>query len=93
MDGVLGKSVKNYRNYVVVLGVLACIAVVLGAIGVYGVLSYFVNQRTRELGIRFALGAQRRDVFMLVGKLGLTLAGTGLAVGIGLAHGLNRVMK
>jgi len=68
-------------------------ALILAAIGVYGVLSYFVNQRTRELGIRYALGAQRRDVFMLVGKLGLSLAGTGLAVGIALALGLNRFMK
>jgi putative ABC transport system permease protein len=88
MNEVLGESMKNYKNYVVVLGFLAAIAVVLAAIGVYGVLSYFVNQRTRELGIRFALGAQRGDVLMLVAKLGLTLAGIGLAVGIALALGL-----
>jgi predicted permease len=88
MEGVLGKFMKNYKNYVVVLGFLAGIAVVLAAIGVYGVLSYFVNQRTRELGIRFALGAQRGDVLMLVAKLGLTLAGIGLAIGIVLALGL-----
>ena len=88
MNEVLGESMKNYKNYVVVLGFLAAIAVVLAAIGVYGVLSYFVNQRTRELGIRFALGAQRGDVLLLVSKLGLTLAGTGLAIGIALALGL-----
>jgi predicted permease len=88
MNEVLGESMKNYKNYVVVLWFLAGIAVVLAAIGVYGVLSYFVNQRTRELGIRFALGAQRGDVLLLVSKLGLTLAGTGLTIGIALALGL-----
>ena len=92
MNEVLWKSTRNFNNYVLVLGFLAGIAVVLAAIGVYGVLSYFVNQRTRELGIRFALGAQRRDVLVLVAKLGLTLAGTGLAIGVALALGLNRFM-
>jgi len=92
MNEVMGDSMKNYKNYVVVLAFLAGIAVILAAIGIYGVLSYFVNQRTRELGIRFALGAQRGDVLVLVAKLGLTLAGTGLAIGIALALGLNRFL-
>jgi predicted permease len=92
LQDVLGKFMKKYKNYVVVLGFLAAIAVVLAAIGVYGVLSYFVNQRTRELGIRFALGAQRMDVLVLVAKLGLTLAGTGLVIGVALALGLNRFL-
>jgi putative ABC transport system permease protein len=92
MDDVLAKFASGYKNYVVVLGSLAGIAVVLAAIGVYGVLSYFVNQRTRELGIRLALGAQRGDVLMLVAKLGLTMAGIGLAIGVALTLGLNRFM-
>jgi putative ABC transport system permease protein len=92
MNDVLWKSTRHFNNYVLVLGFFAGIAVVLAAIGVYGVLSYFVTQRTRELGIRFALGAQRRDALVLVAKLGLTLAGTGLAIGVALALGLNRFM-
>jgi putative ABC transport system permease protein len=93
MEDLLGKYMSGDKTYALVLAVFAGIAVSLAAIGVYGVLSYFVNQRTRELGIRFALGAQRRDVFILVGKLGLILAGSGLVVGIAIALGLNRFMK
>jgi predicted permease len=93
MDDVVAKFMRGYQIDVIVLAVLAGIAVVLAAIGVYGVLSYFVNQRTREMGIRFALGAQRGDVFLLVAKLGFTLAGAGLAIGVALALGLNRFMK
>jgi putative ABC transport system permease protein len=59
-------------------------------IGVYGVLSYFVNQRTSEMGIRLALGAQRGDVLRMVAKLGLKLSITGVVIGIALALGFNR---
>ena len=90
MEDMLGEYMSREKTYVLMLGVFASIAVILAAIGVYGVLSNFVNERTREMGIRFALGAQRRDVFVLVAKLGLTLAGAGLAIGVGLALGLNR---
>ena len=93
MEDVLKDSISDYRAYVVVLGVFAGIAVILAVIGVYGVLSYFVNRRVREMGIRYALGAQRGDVLMLIGKLGVGLAGAGLAAGIGLALALNRYMS
>lgn len=92
MDDVVGKFMSPSELYVVMLGVFAGIALMLAAIGVYGVLSYFVNQRIREMGIRFALGAQRGDVLALVVQLGLTLAGTGIAVGVALALGLSQFM-
>jgi putative ABC transport system permease protein len=60
--------------------------------GIYGVMSYFVNERTREIGIRIALGAQRTDVLSLVTKLGLKLALLGVVIGIILAIGLARVI-
>ena len=93
MDDVLGKFMSPSEVYVIMLSVFAGIALVLAAIGVYGVLSYFVNRRVREMGIRYALGAQRGDVLMQVGKLGVGLAGMGLAVGFGLALALNRYMS
>jgi putative ABC transport system permease protein len=90
MDGVLRKYRSSYQYYVIVLAVFAGMAVLLAMIGVYGVLSYFVNQRTREMGIRLALGAQRGDVLQLVARLGLKLSMTGVVIGIALALGLNR---
>ncbi len=74
------------------LAVLAGIGVVLAAIGVFGFRSHFVNQRAREIRIPFALGVQLGDVLVLVVKLGLTLAGAGLAIGVALTLGLNRFM-
>lgn len=93
MDNIVGTFMSPYTSYVTVIGVFAGMATILAAIGVFGVLSYFVNQRRREMAIRFALGAQRGDVFRLVTKLGLKLSGTGLAIGVALALGLNRFMK
>ena len=93
MDEVLRKFMSSFQYQVIVLGILAGIAVLLAMIGVYGVLSYFVNQRTREMGIRIALGAQRRDVLWMVAKLGLKLSMTGVAIGIALALGLKGFME
>jgi predicted permease len=92
MDGVLRKARSSYQYYVIVLGIFAGMAVLLAMIGVYGVLSYFVNQRTREIGIRLALGAQRSDVLWMVAKPGLKLSLIGAMIGIALALGLNRVI-
>jgi putative ABC transport system permease protein len=90
MEDVLSESMGDYRFYMQLLGVFAGIAALLAAIGIYGVMSYFVSERTREIGIRVALGAGRGDVLKLVAALGLKLAVLGVAAGLALAFGLTR---
>ena len=77
----------------IMLGIAATVALILGAIGIYGVISYVVSQRTRELGVRLALGAEAGDVRRMVLRQGLVLAVTGVAVGLGAAMGLTRLME
>jgi putative ABC transport system permease protein len=93
MDHVLTESISDWRFYMRILGIFAGMALLLAIIGIYGVMSYFVNQRIHEIGIRMALGAQRADVLGMVAKLGLKLAGTGVIIGIGLALGLARLIS
>lgn len=89
----MARSIAPRRFSLLLLGVFAGIALLLGAVGLYGVLSYVVTQRTREIGIRIALGARTRDVLNLVIKYGMTMALTGVAVGLVAAFALTRLMQ
>jgi putative ABC transport system permease protein len=92
MDQIFTESIGNYQFYMQLLGIFSGMAVFLAIMGIYGVISYFVTERTREIGIRLALGAQRADVLGLVSRLGLKLALIGVVIGIALALGLARLI-
>jgi putative ABC transport system permease protein len=92
LDERIGQSLASRRFNMLLLGVFAALALVLAAVGIYGVVSYTVTERTHEIGVRLALGAQPRDVLtMLVGQ-GMTLAASGAIIGIAAALGITRVM-
>lgn len=93
MDEVLEKSLATADFILLLLSIFAAIALVLAAIGIYGVISYAVQQRSHEMGIRIALGASYGDVLGMVMRHGMLLAGIGVALGLGAAAGLTRVLK
>jgi putative ABC transport system permease protein len=85
MNTVVSNSVADRRLNVVLIGAFGTLALALAAIGLYGVMAYTVTQRTREVGIRMAIGASPSDVLTLIGGQGLRLVGAGLAIGLCIA--------
>src|SRR5262249_10193996 len=93
MTEVVSRSVWQPRLYAILFGIFAAVALALASIGVYGVMAYSVFERTREIGIRVALGAQRRDVLKLVVAQGMALILIGAVIGLGTALALTRLMQ
>jgi predicted permease len=92
MNEVVSNSFAAWRLSMILLGVFATLALVLACVGIYGVISYLVGQRTHEIGVRMALGAQPSDVLRLVIGHGTEMALAGVAMGVVAALGLTRLM-
>lgn len=93
MDQQVNESLARRRFLTMLLGIFAGIALVLAAIGIYGVMAYLVNQGTRELGIRIALGASQRNIVSLVVRQGMALAFSGVVIGLAAALILTRLIR
>ena len=93
MADLHGKSMARTSFTLVMLAIAGAMALVLGIIGIYGVIAYAVSQRTREVGIRMALGAQPGEVQRMFVRSGLVLTGAGVAAGLVAAAGLSRLMS
>src|SRR5690606_7446494 len=93
MEDVVSRSVAERRLMMTLLGIFAGSALLLAAVGIYGVIAYSVTQRTQEIGIRLALGAQRGDVLRMIVGQAAALAGAGILLGAAGAALLTRLMR
>src|SRR5262249_48393655 len=93
MEQIVGQSIAPRRFSMMLLVVFAIVALVLASIGIYGMMSYAVAQRTREIGLRMTLGAQRGNVLRMVIGQGMKLAVVGVALGLAASFALTRTMK
>jgi putative ABC transport system permease protein len=92
LDELSGAGLGNRRAYVLGLGLFAFVATLLAAIGIYGLMAYSVARRTREIGVRMALGAGLRQVIVNVGARAIVLIAAGLAAGVAGSLGLTRIL-
>jgi predicted permease len=92
MEGVISESLATRRFSMIVLGVFAALALLMACVGIYGVISHLVGERTHEIAIRLALGAERWDVLRMVLRDGAKMALSSVAIGLGAALALTRLM-
>jgi putative ABC transport system permease protein len=93
MEDTIARTLLKRKFTMTLLTIFAGIAIALASIGLYGVMSYLISQRTREMGIRMALGAQRRDVLQLVIRRGMLLTMVGVGLGLAGSFGLTRLIS
>ena len=93
LEEIQAHSMAQTSFAMAMLGIAASVALLLGIVGIYGAIAYIATERTREIGIRMALGAQIGDVRKLFLRQGLWLTATGIALGIAVALALSRVMS
>jgi ABC-type antimicrobial peptide transport system permease subunit len=93
LEEIQARSMAQTSFALVMLGIAASVALLISVVGIYGVIAYAATQRTREIGVRMALGAQVGDVRKMFLRDGLSLTATGIVLGIGIAVMLTRVMS
>jgi predicted permease len=92
MDEMIAQSLAGRRFSMILFGLFAALALILSSVGIYGVVSYIVSQRTREIGIRVALGAQHADVLRIVLQQGVKMTASGVLLGLAISIGLARLL-